>query len=252
MKVVTWNCNGALRKKTEALDALGCDILVIQECEDPARSTQGYKRWADNYLWVGQNKNKGIGVFARNAHKIENLNWYGEFEIQGLLSTSDSIRWSTNDLELFLPVKINDELTLLACWTKGGVSQSFRYIGQLWKYLQVHRSELSSRKTMIMGDLNSNARWDRPDRWWSHTDTVNELVNLGVYSLYHRQMGEEQGQESQPTFYLQKNKSKPYHIDYVFMSDDLIDSGKLAVGNMDDWLDVSDHMPLIVEVSTSN
>ena len=66
MKLVTWNCNGALRNKLSAATELDADILVIQECEDPDRSSsEEYKAWAVNYLWRGENKNRGIGVFAK-------------------------------------------------------------------------------------------------------------------------------------------------------------------------------------------
>ena len=63
MRLVTWNCAGALRRKTAALDVLAADVLVIQECEDPASAD--YAGWAENYIWAGALRYKGIGVFAR-------------------------------------------------------------------------------------------------------------------------------------------------------------------------------------------
>lgn len=84
MKILTWNCNGALRKKLPDIDALNADILVIQECEDPQFYKQDYLDWAGDYLWIGTNRNKGIGVFPKNGNRVSALPWHGGFAIIGL------------------------------------------------------------------------------------------------------------------------------------------------------------------------
>jgi len=81
MRIVTWNCNGALRKKYDLLDALKADVLIIQECEDPDRSTKTYQDWAGELLWVGKSKNKGLGVFVRNELSLTRCGWDGEFSV---------------------------------------------------------------------------------------------------------------------------------------------------------------------------
>lgn len=227
---------------------LDADILVVQECEDPSQSTEAYQQWAGDYLWVGTSKNKGVGVFARKGHSLEKLNWQGEFSLSGLRSRSPALSWHTSDLKLFLPVRVDQKYTLLAVWTKGSDQQAFGYVGQLWKYLQIHHYELNQLNTMVIGDLNSNACWDKEDRWWSHSSVVEELEQIGLYSLYHEQEKEAQGAESQPTFYLHRKLQKPYHIDYAFFSEDLISKSQIEVGLHEDWLEVSDHMPLIVSL----
>lgn len=61
---------GALRRKWSALEAFDADLLIIQECEDPALAKDAaYLEWAGHYLWTGPTKNKGIGVFARIFQK---------------------------------------------------------------------------------------------------------------------------------------------------------------------------------------
>ena len=250
MKLVTWNCNGALRKKLKEIDSLGGDLLLIQECENPVFSTKHYREWAGNYLWLGSDKNKGIGVFPKNGTCVSALNWSGKFAIGGFNRSHCAHSWSTSDLKLFLPFKVNESLTILGVWTKGSDSEAFGYMGQFWKYLQIHDNDLAKPRTMIIGDFNSNAIWDKADRWWSHSGVIAELAQLNIHSLYHHIKGEAQGDESEPTFYLHRNSSKSYHIDYAFSSSDLLDSLDIKVGKPGDWLHISDHMPITVEVGS--
>lgn len=57
MKIVSWNCSGKFRD----ISALDADIYVIQECENPAECTSvAYKAFAQNYIWTGESKNKGL------------------------------------------------------------------------------------------------------------------------------------------------------------------------------------------------
>ncbi|MCP3864912.1 MAG: endonuclease/exonuclease/phosphatase family protein [Aestuariibacter sp.] len=246
MKITTWNCNGALRKKLEICDSLLSDVLIVQECENPNQSEIGYKRWAFNYIWEGDNKNKGIGIFAKQGVRLKRLDWNSSFTlVTGLTSLNSKLTWNTKQLRQFIPFIINDQYLCLAVWTKGSADQVFGYMGQFWKFLQIHKQELSSKNVLILGDFNSNKIWDKPDRWWSHTDVVEELEAIGLTSIYHNQTKELQGEEITPTFYHHRRLDKPYHIDYVFIGSG-IKGARLEIGHTEKWLEFSDHMPLSI------
>lgn len=233
MKIVSWNCNGAFRKKYHLLDDFDADIYVIQECEDPARSNAKYLDWAGKFLWVGQSKNRGIGIFSRSGLKLE------------------ALAWADDGLQLFLPCRIGDSVNLVGVWTKHAKSPNFRYIGQFWKYLQMHKSEIAAHSTVICGDFNSNKQWDEWDRWWNHSDVVRELEEIEIRSLYHMATGEDQGNESSPTLFMHRKPDRPYHIDYAFASTTLIEPHRdiIDVGAPEKWLFHSDHMPVTFSIS---
>jgi exonuclease III len=237
LKIVTWNCNGALRKKFNAISEFDADVYIIQECENPSESgDRDYFEWANNWLWIGDTKNKGVGVFAKSEIKLEKLDWTTNFK--------------DHSVKHFLPCKINNEFDILAVWTHRNNSPNFGYIGQFWKYLQINKDNLSD--ILIAGDFNSNAIWDEWDRWWNHSDVVNELKELNIESIYHKMTGEQQGFESKPTLYFQKKTSRMYHIDYVFAAKKFIGNIKMfEIGLANKWLKLSDHMPIFCEFEWS-
>lgn len=196
--------------------------------------------------WV--HPNKGLGIFPKKGNTVRAAEWHGAYSQPGVSNNSQAAHWTTADLKLFSPFILNDKYQVLAVWTKAEGSTVFSYIGQLWKYLQIHREQLHRNKTILLGDFNSNRIWDKPDRWWNHSDVVEELSAIGLSSLYHQQTHEEQGQEATPTFFLQRKLEKPYHIDYVFVSEDLIGCSCLQIGKHDQWLNISDHMPLTLSI----
>jgi exonuclease III len=233
LKIVSWNCNGALRNKFECLAELGADVYIIQECEDPAAMRHpGYRQWAQNYVWIGDSASRGLGIFSPKDLRIEPLDWSNTYQ--------------DHQVKHFLPCSINNDITILAVWTHQNNSPTFGYIGQFWKYLQTNKLQLKD--ALIAGDFNSNALWDTWDRWWNHSDVVRELGEIGIESLYHSFTKEAQGKETQPTFFMHRKLARPYHIDYFFGGTAFLNHLiNLEIGATDPWLKISDHLPIIAE-----
>ena len=235
MKIVSWNCNGALRKKIHKLSCLEADVYVIQECENPninRGKSEEFRSFSANNLWLGKSNNKGLGVFAKNSVKLERLNWDHSFR--------------GRELQWFIPFSINNDFNIVAVWNHHANAKAFRYIGQFWLFMQNNKDKFKN--SIICGDFNSNTIWDHWDRWWNHSDVVRELEALGIGSLYHAQTGEEQGKENQPTFYMYRKPEKAFHIDYVFISRSMMSGSMIKIGSPLEWLELSDHMPLVVEL----
>lgn len=232
LKIVNWNCNGALRKKLDYILSFDADIYIIQECENPNLTNDAiYKQFAKNHLWIGNNKNKGLGVFAKENVLIENLNWSSVYE--------------GHKVNYFLPFLVNKKLNIVGVWAHQNNSPTFGYIGQVWKYLQINKDNLTD--TSFIGDFNSNSIWDVWDKWWNHSDVVAILEQHNCISFYHHLYNCKQGEELDNTFYLQKNVDKGYHIDYVFLPKKLInDVNYFIIDSFENAKAYSDHCPMII------
>lgn len=225
MRLVTWNCNLKLTSKFEKVFALEPDILVVQECEKLP------KNFFPNasYLWVGQNEKKGLGVLIfGGSGKVD--------------------RSFRSDLVEFIPVQ-TDFGSLLGVWAfnnrakkrygdsfDGSIESAIAHYGDFIR----HKSNIG-----VVGDFNNSTIWDGINSAKPFRKTIERLGELGLTSAYHSSKSEKFGNESAATFFHTKNKEKRYHIDYLFLRQ----PGRLTLGAYEDWIEFSDHVPIIVDIS---
>ncbi|WP_085829295.1 endonuclease/exonuclease/phosphatase family protein [Clostridium massiliodielmoense] len=149
--------------------------------------------------------------------------------------------WETYGLEWFISCNVNDKLNLLGIWGSGN------YIEDIYVYLQIYKEKLRNlNNTLICGDFNSNSCWDKKHKRRNHSEVVKQLEDVNLYSCYHYKKKEMQGHESEPTFYMYRNKDKTYHIDYCFYDKENIKN--LQVGKFKDWIHLSDHIPIVLDI----
>ncbi len=234
MKIITWNCQMAFRKKHTKLLSFQPDILVIPECENGDKLQFGQMTPKPNdFFWYGDNPHKGIGVFSYSNYK---------FKLSPLFNPA---------FRYVIPLEVSGakEFNLFAIWAMPNKeNHKQRYIGQVWSALQFYK-ELLVKDTVIIGDFNGNQIWDHQSYTGNFTETFQFLEEHNYTSLYHSANKEQYGKETLATFYLYRNEEKPYHLDYCVVHKNIIQSGfKISLGTYDEWLRMSDHVPIFVEI----
>lgn len=240
MKIIEWNSQGAFRKKNEKILSLNPDILIIPECENEEKLKFGKLTPKPNdFFWYGDSPNKGIGIFS-----------YSEFKFELLKEFNPRFRF-------IIPLKVtgdNYSFILFAIWAMDNKENSEEgYIGQIWLAINYYSSFLLNENTILIGDFNSNKIWDYKDRVGNHSDVVEKLKEKRIFSLYHEKNKLEHGNEKHPTFYMYRKIERPYHIDYCFVSEEIIKNGfNLSIGKAEDWIGLSDHTPITVIINKIN
>jgi len=222
----------AFRKKAELILKYKPDILIVPECEHPDK-LNFYPGTPNptHTLWFGNNKNKGLGIFSYSDYKFTLLEEYNpEFKLVVPLAVS----------------RKRSRFTLYAIWANNPSDRDGAYVTQIWKAINYYNHRLKNRKTILVGDFNSNTIWDKPRREGNHTTVVNFLEKKGIHSTYHHHYKQIQGKEQHPTLYMYRQIEKPYHIDYCFVSKDLLDRlVSVEVGDFNSWCQHSDHAPVM-------
>ena len=238
MRLITWNCQGAFRKKAQQISGLQPTIAVIQECESPLKLRfQGDIRYPEDFLWQGNNPDKGVGVFA-----------YGDLRL-----TLDE-RYDPS-IHHCIPVCVRGEyeLNLLAIWAMGHKEKARSYIGQVYYAVQRYADFIRERPTILVGDFNSNAIWDRERKVSNHSGVVKALATANIASAYHEYFDETPGQERQKNYFHHRSAYNGWHLDYCFIPTAWLPRLQaVTVGPFTPWCEYSDHTPLIVDFAEEN
>ena len=236
-RLVVWNCNMAFHQKYEQLLALRPTVAVIPECAQADIVRQKAPGFAFRDVeWAGTYPNKGLSVFS-----------FGEYTLR---------RHATWDAQyhIALPLEVRGpvELNLLALWAfnERAPATVTPNPATTEAALKHYAPFLAEAPGCVAGDFNANVMWDAQGRYASFASLDRTAEDMGLTSAYHLASGDAKGAEATPTFYWQKKRTQPYHIDYAYIPRSWMPRlTSVTVGYPDDWLAHSDHVPLVIELA---
>ncbi len=239
MKFVSWNCNGGFRNKFQSLLSFKADVWIIQESESPEYLAE--KKIvipAEKHFWHGDRSCKGLSIFTFNGYGTETAPFFAP------------------EFKYALPVIITGpsghKFLLTGVWASVVKdNHDWDYIGQMCAFMNRYHGHFNAHSIMA-GDLNSNMLWNSYYKKEHNYARFLELMeNAGLVSVYHALTGLPQGQEKVPTSYYHRDPARGFHIDYVFMSRPEISTLKSFEISGKEWLERSDHVPLVWETENA-
>src|ERR1043166_5822125 len=131
MRLTTWNCKGAFARKQTAIAGLRPDVVVVPESE--CLESQ------PNMKWVGETRNKGLGVIA-----------YGDYSLRIHDAYEPRHRW-------ILPLEVDgpEPFVLFAVWTVPHRETRY-YVTCLFEALETYRELLNEPRVVWAGDFNQS------------------------------------------------------------------------------------------------
>lgn len=233
MRIISWNCNMAFRKKYHLLETYKADIVLVQECEhtDKINSPDIHDK-----CWFGDNVHKGVAVFSFTP----------TLSFAPIPFELENNRW-------FIPIKTDRNFSFAVVWA--GNHRKNTIIDKVqpsYRTLSEH-AHVFTELDMIVGDFNNNIIWDKTEKRkykkGTFLETLDLISSLGFYSVYHSTFSEIPGQETRPTHIWRKSYDRTYHIDYCFLKQNL--KSKLLdfkLLDAESWIQHSDHFPLQIDL----
>jgi len=233
IKLITWNCQGAFRKKYPLIANLAPDLAVIQECEHPDRIPWKFGQAPTRILWFGESLTKGLGIFS-----------WSDFQFEALAEYDHSIRYCV-PIQITAPYIFN----LIAIWAMDHKDDRHSYSGQVYLAVGSYRELIQSADTVVMGDYNSSKQTTPRSRLGNHATLTLDLHDLWLVSAYHQFHHEQEGHEKRWTFFHGRKIDRRAHIDYAYIPVRWLRRlANVQVGDPKIWLEHSDHCPVIVEI----
>ena len=226
MRLVAWNANynnqrRSLEETAALLDPLRADILVISETAPPCDDNPLHAHWTG--------ATPGLAVIAQ----------------QGLELKAHPANEGAPPLMAGYTVRGDLEFSILALW-QVQIGGGPKYHRILMAALDRYAGLLTSKRTIMAGDLNSNTRVSGQQT--THPKFVSAAESLGLVSAYHGLTGECHGLETVCTYRHGVRDAKEFYLDYCFISKPLTETANLSVLRDGVWLQRSDHFPVVLDI----
>lgn len=248
MRIVAWNLRGGTDAKWDVLTGLGPDVAVLPEAaRTPKRAAPSLLGPGPEWHWVGRNAAKGLAVatFGRPSA-------VAHVDVSG--------RWSVGAIVPVRPAepapasvphpRRGRTLFVLGIWSCP--LQTGGYGREVVRAVEAHAERIRRTPSIVAGDFNIDANTSEQRRSAAFTKLVRTFSALGLSSAYHHCLGEPFGAETRPTYYHHRDRQRPFHIDYCFLSQPLLERVReVEVGLYGDWVEpgLSDHVPVIVDLA---
>jgi exodeoxyribonuclease III len=220
------------KEKYEKVLNIFPDIAVIQESVHVDKLKDSF-RYHDA-IWAGKEEGIGLGVFSFS----KDIN---------LTMLIDEIKY-----EWIVPIKVSGkaDFVLIAVWTKRIPGLSYGKL--LYSALEEYEHFLRNNRVIIVGDFNLDKKLPASYAGIQGIQGFDRIIDLfrsyGMESSYHYFYKESFGLESKATYNHHKKINKPFHIDYCFVSKEILQgTQQFYIGEGQEWTGLSDHFPLIME-----
>ncbi len=232
MRLITWNCRvGGFRKKSAHIAPYQPDVLAVQEVEplDRVKVFAGDTQPTFRDRWHSeQYPRRSIGLFSYTDTDLEPVDYPDPaFSFRRFEASHESLCFQ-----------------VAAVWTYATKIRKNSY-RQAHTGLTDHSEWIARVPTVVMGDFNANLSF-RGDAM----STLLEITDaLGLVSAYHNFFDEDFGKETRPTHFHHGKEEKSCHLDYCFLPKEWIPMiERVEVGTYSEWGQISDHVPLIVDL----